>query len=512
MTVGTICYSVMISLGEMIAYLPIPGGHITLAERFVDSSFSFALGWNYWYHYIIVVPTEINGASLLINFWDKHQKINSAVWITIGIAVVIAINLMGAGIYGEAEFIFASIKVITIVVLIILGIVLDLGGGPDHDRIGFRYWINPGPFVQFDGIPGAKGQFLGFWAVLPQAAFAFIGTEIISIAAGETKDPRRNLPKAIRGVYIRILLFYIGGTIIIGLLVQSNNQDLLLTGTAGSSPFIIAIQRANIYGLPSVINACFITSALSAASSQLFASSRAIYGLAVSGNAPRIFLKTLPNGLPIVAVLFNSCFTLLSYISVQPGSSSGQVFTYFYQMASIAGLLNWFGIVVTYLRFYKGMKAQGYLRGELPYYSRFQPFAAWYAVCGISFILLLSGWVVFLKDHWVTSTFVTNYLALVLFPILYFGARIYYQEGSKKPHEMDFVTNIAEIEAETYDETSGNVASAFWKWCGVRGTKRGTTRNDKMRLSTMRREHEYEMINAERREREREPVGLPDYK
>ena len=96
----------------------------------------------------------------------------------------------------------------------------------------------------------------------------------------------------------------------------------------------------------------------------------------------------MPNGLPIVAVLFNSSFALLSYMGVQKGS--GLVFSYFSQMTSIAGLLTWFGISITYLRFYKGMKAQGIDRTKLPYYSKYQPFAAWYAVCSISVIMLVS--------------------------------------------------------------------------------------------------------------------------
>ena len=87
------------------------------------------------------------------------------------------------GVYGECEFIFASIKVITITGLIILGIVLDLGGGPNHDRLGFRYWKHPGPFVQYNGISGSEGQFLGWWAVMTQAAFSFIGTEIVAVSA-----------------------------------------------------------------------------------------------------------------------------------------------------------------------------------------------------------------------------------------------------------------------------------------------------------------------------------------
>ncbi|KAF4623545.1 hypothetical protein D9613_001967 [Agrocybe pediades] len=461
---GTICYSVMISLGEMVAYLPIPGGHIKLAERFVDPAFSFTMGWNYWYNWVIVLPAELSAASVLIGFWNKD--INPAVWVTICMVVVIVINMLGAGAYGEAEFVFASIKVITITGLIILGIVLDLGGGPDHDRLGFRFWKHPGPFVQFNNIAGPKGRFLGFWAVLTQAAFSFIGTEIVAIAAGEAKNPRRNLPKAIRRVYIRILLFYVLGTFIIGLLVPSNSEGLDLKegkGTAAASPFVIAIERAGIKALPSIINACLLTSAWSAASSDLYTSSRALYGLAASGNAPRIFLKASRNGLPYVSVIFNSLFALLGYMGTQSGS--GRVFGWFSNMTAIAGLMTWFGISLTYLRFYAGMKAQNFNRSTLPFSSKLQPYAAWYSMISCVVISFLSGWAVFLKDSWATDTFVTNYLPLVLFPILYLGAKFYYKEPAKKPHEMDFVTNIKEIEAETYDDPPPkNAWERFWQW------------------------------------------------
>ncbi|KAG9119183.1 hypothetical protein FRC07_005940, partial [Ceratobasidium sp. 392] len=253
--VGTICYSVMISLGEMVAYLPISGGHIRLAERFVNPALSFAMGWFYWYMWIIVLPSDLSASVVMINYWAK-ERINDSVWLVVCITVVVSINLCGAGVYGEAEFIFASIKVITAIGLIMLGVVLDLGGGPNHDRIGFRYWKNPGPFVQIANIPGAKGRFLGWWSVMIQAAFSYLGTEIISITAGETKNPRRSLPKAIRGVYIRILLFYICGTLVIGLLIPSNHPGLSLAdGTAAASPFVIAIETAGIKTLPSIINA-----------------------------------------------------------------------------------------------------------------------------------------------------------------------------------------------------------------------------------------------------------------
>jgi len=378
--------------------------------------------------------------------------------------VVAGINMLGAGAYGEAEFVFASIKVITIVGLIILGIVLDLGGGPNHDRIGFRYWKNPGPFVQFHDIPGATGRFVGWWSVASIAAFSFIGTEIVAIAAGEAKNPRRSLPKAIRGVYIRILLFYILGVTVIGLLVPSNSEGLNLTEkTAAASPFVIAIKTAGIKGLPSVINACLLTSAWSAASSDLYTSSRALYGLALNGQAPQIFARTSRSGLPWVSVTFCSLFSLIAYMGISSGP--GKVFGWFQNMTSIAGLLTWFGICVTYLRFRAGWNAQGLDRDTLPFKNSLQPFAAWYGVVSIGLILILSGFAVFLRGNWDTATFITTYIPLMLAPFIFAAASYVMKSKFVKVDEMDFVTGLDEVLADTYDEPPPkNIWEKFWQW------------------------------------------------
>lgn len=446
---GSICLAVMLSLGEMVSFLPIAGGHIALAARFVNPAFSFTMGWNYYYNWIIVLPAELSAAAVLINYWNK--EINNAAWITICLAVVVGINALGAGAYGEAEFFFASIKVLTITGLIILGIVLDLGGGPNHDRLGFRYWISPGPFVQYAGIAGSTGRFLGWWSVMTQAAFSFIGTEIVAIAAGEAKNPRRNLPKAIKRVYIRILMFYILGTFIIGLLVPSDHPSLNLTDkNAAASPFVIAIQTAGIQGLPSLINACLLTSAWSAASSDLYTSSRALYGLALTGQAPMIFAMTSNSGLPWVSVAVSACFSLLAYMGIN--GRSGEVFGWFANMTAIAGLMTWFGICVTYIQFYKGLKVQGIDRSTLPYASKLNPYAAWYALIWIIVICFFSGFSVFLPGNWSTATFVTNYLPFILFPVLYFTMRIVTRIPMINPEDMDFKSGLAEIEAATYDD------------------------------------------------------------
>ncbi|KAG2130717.1 amino acid permease [Suillus clintonianus] len=457
---GTMCYCVMITVGEMIALLPIPGGHIRLAERFVDPAFSFAMGWNCWYCWTFTIPAELSAAATLIDYWNPG--VNNAVWITMCLVIAVGINLFGVGTYGEMEFIFASIKVVTITGLLILGIVLDLGGGPSHDRIGFRYWKNPGPFVQFDGIAGATGQFLGFVRVLIQAAFSFIGTEVVTMAAAEMKNPRYAMPRAIRTVCIRILLFYIGGVFVIGLLVPSNNPLLsLYSSNISSSPFVIAINQAGIKYLPSILNAVILTSAWSASSSDLYLSSRGLYGLAAAGNAPKFFMRTSRSGHPYVAVIFCSLFSLLSYMVVN--TSSGIVFTWFSNMTATAGLLAWFCIGVTYIRFRRGLLAQGYDRKRLPYASRLQPYASWWVIASSLVTLLFSGWQVFLKANWSNATFVTTYLPVILFPVLYATAKCVMRVPLVKPSEMDFKSGTEDIETERSKEHSPrNWGEAVW--------------------------------------------------
>lgn len=274
---GTIVYATMTALGEMSAHLPVPGGVVTLAARFVDKSFSMVIGWGYMYAWLLALPAELTASAVLIGYWDKTT--NPAVYITVTGVVAIAINWAGARAYGEAEFWFASLKIITIIGLIILGVILTAGGGPSGEVIGGKYWRDPGPFVQYLGIDGSLGQFLGFWTVLTQAAYSYsksrnrrflrdgsvfaqslferiidcrfslstVGSEVVALAAAESRNPKKTVPSAIRKVWIRIVVFYILSVLIVGLLVPSNDPRLRLsTGTAASSPFVIAISDAGI--------------------------------------------------------------------------------------------------------------------------------------------------------------------------------------------------------------------------------------------------------------------------
>ncbi|KJA14362.1 hypothetical protein HYPSUDRAFT_446195 [Hypholoma sublateritium FD-334 SS-4] len=237
MITGTIVWSVVISIGEIVAFLPNVGGPVGLAGLYVDPALGFALGWNAWYNWTIILPTELSAAAILFNgfFPNKHEDFirqSNIVAITTMIFFAIVINCFGSRAYGEAEFFFSCFKILTIIALIIAGIAIDLGGGKEG-FIGIKNWKTPGPFVEFRA-SGALGNFLGVWSSMNQAVFAFFGTEVPGVAAGEVQNPARNIPRAINRVWIRITLFYVLAVFVAGLLVPSNNPDLRGSASAGS--------------------------------------------------------------------------------------------------------------------------------------------------------------------------------------------------------------------------------------------------------------------------------------
>ncbi|KZV73878.1 amino acid transporter [Peniophora sp. CONT] len=442
---STPALGVMLCLGEMVTLFPIQGGHVKLAERFVGKSWSFALGWLYWLNWALVFPAEIIAVGVIIRFWDKET--NSTVYIMVAWIVVMMLNSFGAGIYGESEFWFASIKMITIVGIIILGIIVDAGGGPQGEAIGFRYWNNPGAFNQFLDIEGTLGRFLGFWSCLVQASGAFIGFEIVALAAAESKNPRRNVPRAVKKVYIRICLFYIISSLIAGMLVSQDDEALNLgDSTAASSPFVIAFSRAGISVVPSLVNACLVTAAWSAGNADVYTSSRALYGLAAAGNAPAIFLKTTRAGVPWVALIPSGLIGLLGLTALK--SSAGTIFNYFVNLTSTAGLMCWFAIAVVYVRFNAGWKAQGHSRKDLPYHNRLAPFAGWYTLVVTFIICFFSGFKNFIGDNWDAPTFVTNYLPMPLIFILFLVHKFTTGAPVLAVEDMDFVTGLAEFDAQ----------------------------------------------------------------
>jgi len=463
---GCAVFAMMQSLGEMATWLPLPGAIPQFCARYVDDAMGFAVGWNNWYSCAITLCAEISAASTVIQFWHGAEGINVSAWISIIIVVVVCLNIFAVSIYGEAEFIFASIKIITIVGLLILALIIDLGGGPDHDRRGFRYWKNPGAMKEYKST-GSTGRFLGLFSTLVNAAFSYGGVEMVAVAAGEAENPRHNIPKAVRRVFWRILFFYVLGSLAIGVLVPSNDDNLLSaikSGAAGAaaSPWVIAINRAGIHALPSIINAVILTSASSSANAFLYTGSRYMYALAQNRQAPRFLLKCSKSGVPIWCVLITASISLLTYMSASAGSST--VFTWFQNLTTISTLFTWCSICIAYIQFHKALLAQGVDRDTLIFKSPFQPYTAYFALFYFTIIIIFNGFVAF-TPKFNSDSFITDYIGIPIYFVLYVFWKVFKRTHWRNPAEADIYTGKAALDAVEWPrQVPTNIFQKFWYW------------------------------------------------
>ncbi|ORY67817.1 amino acid permease/ SLC12A domain-containing protein [Pseudomassariella vexata] len=415
---GGLCAGVVMAISELSALVPLSGGIIRHAEIFVDPALSFANGWNQVYSSLIGIPAELVAAAILVEFWTT--SVNTAVWIVILGLLLLASNIFLVRIYGEVEFTCSMLKIMLVIGINIMALVITTGGGPDHTPIGFKYWKDPGPFLQYLDVPGALGQFIGFWTTFNNAAYAYSGIQNISVAAAETENPRRNIPKAARRIVWRVCIFYILTIFMVGLVVPSNNPDLLTsTGTASQSPFVIAARIAGIKVVPSIINAIILTSAWSSGNSTMLSGSRFLYGMARDGQAPKIFTRTSRWGIPWISVSLFCAFISLAFMSLSTGANLA--FTWLQDLISVSSVCNWIIICGVYLRFYYAMKTQGISRSELPWASPCQPYLTWVSMIAFTILLLTGGYVTFMRGHWDTETFISSYLNIPILFLLYFG-------------------------------------------------------------------------------------------
>ncbi|KAK0489295.1 general APC amino acid permease [Armillaria novae-zelandiae] len=382
MLVGTVAYSSLCSVGEMTTFAPISGTFPHFAARWVDPAFGFAVGWNYFYGQAISVPVEVAAAVILLGFWDDNAS-HAAIYTAVICVLMCAINIFG--VRHTAEFFFALIKLSTIIGLLLAGLVIDLGGGPNHDRIGFRASAPPNEY---------RIRFLAIMSVIIQAAFSFTGMELVAIAASETESPRRNIGKAVNRVVYRIVVFYILGILMIGMLVSYNDDALLNTsGNAAQSPFVIAFNRAGVKVLPHIINAAVFTSAFSAGNSYLFCGSRILY--CVSSGAGTSFL----------------------------------VRVWLQNLTATGGFIGWFCINLTYRTCITTL-------GNL--------ILAWWGIFWTVFFTLVNGYAVFFSFD--ISDFLVAYINLPIFASLYVGYKFIMRTRIWKPEDMDLVTGIPSIE------------------------------------------------------------------
>ncbi|KAL1968212.1 hypothetical protein VTN77DRAFT_2047 [Rasamsonia byssochlamydoides] len=412
LVVGVMLLITMQALGELAVLYPVNGAFFTYCLRFIDPSWGFAVGWDYALNWLTILPFEITAAGITIQFW--RDDINIGVWITVFLVVLSAIQIFGVRGYGEVEFVLSIIKVVALIGFIILGIVIDCGGAPQGGYIGARYWHDPGAFTDFPG----------FCAVFVTAAFAFAGTELSGLAAAESENPAKSLPKACKQVFWRIMIFYVLGTFIVGLIVPYNANYLL--GSSGSntkaSPFVVSIQKAGIRGLPSVMNAVITISVISVANSATFGSTRTIQALASHGMAPKFMAYVDSKGRPLFCVLLQIAFGFLAFIN-EASKTGGVIFNWLLALSGVSSFFVWGSICFAHIRFRAAWKANGRSVDELAYAAPFGVIGSWIGV-GLNVICLIAEFYVSVAPK-NAQTFFENYLAAPIIILLYVFWRIY---------------------------------------------------------------------------------------
>lgn len=375
--IGIMVYFLMTSLGEMATYLPVPGSFSTYASRYVDPAFGFALGWNYWFNWAITLAAELVAGALIMKYW--FPDIPAIVWSALFLAALFLMNYLSTRSFGESEYFFSSMKVITVFVFLFVGTMLILGIGGTSP--GFENWTRgEAPFV---------GGFASIMAIFMVAGFSFQGTELIGVAAGESEDPEKNIPKAIHSIFWRILLFYIGAFVVIGFLIPYDDPNLLNSSVenVAISPFTLVLDRFGFAFAASFINAIILTAVLSAGNSGLYASTRMLYAMAKEGDAPKVFTKLNSRGVPVPALLATAAFGVFAFLTSLIGE--GTAYNWLINISGMSGFIAWLGIAIAHYRFRRAFHAQGKSLDAIPFKALFYPFGPIFAT--VLCLIIIAG-------------------------------------------------------------------------------------------------------------------------
>ncbi|KUL84700.1 hypothetical protein ZTR_07611 [Talaromyces verruculosus] len=436
--VGIDVFFVMQCLGELSTLFPIPGAFIELAGRFVDPALVFSVGYNYWYLWVTNIAGDFNASSIIMGYWTSAEP--SYGWILIWWAFYQVTTLLGVVFWGEMEFYFACWKLLCILGGFLCAILLNTGaiGG---EYIGFRYWKDPGPIA--NGINGFGQSFL-------LAAVYYCGTEMLALTAAESKHPERDVPKAIKQTFWRVLILFMGLVFFAGILVPSNSPDLLTAATkSGKSPWTIAFKNAGAPQLGNVVNVVMITAQFSSMNSALYVASRSLATLAFQGRAPRFFAKTTKNGTPVNSLVFCNALGLIAMLNYKAGP--GKVFTYLVDISGSATYIAWAVIGVTHIRFRRAWAVQGHSTTELPYKALFYPYGTWFVVFINTFLTLIAGYSVFI-DGFDAVGFVVNYIVVAVFVVLFVGWKIIKRTKMVPLMEVDLLTGRRDISQEQIEK------------------------------------------------------------
>lgn len=408
---GLMVYFLMTSLAEMATYNPRSGSFAEYGSRYVDPALGFAMGWNYWFGGAISVAVELSTVGIVMNFWFPHI----AAWIfsLIAFLIIFTINYFSVRAYGETEFWLAFVKVAAVIIFVIVGIAVIFGLLGGHQPIGFKnFTYKQAPFVH--GIPGIISAFV-------VSGFSFQGTEMVAIAAGESKNPKHSVPTAIRATFWRILLFYVLTIFVIACVLPYTNKNLLSSNVQDivKSPFTLIFQYAGLRYAAGIMNFVILIAVLSSANSWLYAISRILFSQSMEGFMWKGFRVVNRRGVPIISFLAVSLLSLglwgLQFIGPN-------VYNYLISATSLGGFIEWLGIAISHYRFRRGFLKQGHTLDELDYHAGLFPFGPILAF--ILCVVVIGGQNIdaFAKLDW--SNILITYMSVPLFIIFYLYYKI----------------------------------------------------------------------------------------
>ncbi|ENV77950.1 amino acid permease [Acinetobacter ursingii] len=364
---GLIAFLMMRQLGEMIVHEPVSGSFSHFAYKYWGKFAGFMSGWNYWVLNILVCMAELSAVGLYIHYWWPDIP----TWVSaLGLFIFInVINLLHVKLFGEMEFWLAIIKVVAIIAMIAFGSYL-LASGSGHSQSSLQNLWQLGGFFP-NGITGLV-------MAMAMIMFAFGGIELVGIAAAETDNPQKTLPKAVNQIVYRVLLFYILSLVVILSLYPWNMM------AEGGSPFVLIFDSLGSQTVTAVLNFVVLTAAVSVYNSTNYCTSRMLLGLAQQGNAPKFLSKINPRGIPVNAIMVSAFFTLIcvliNYLFPE------KAFNLLMMLVVAAIVINWVVISYTHLKFKKAMNR---MQVKTHFPSVAYPFTNYLCIAFMACILLI---------------------------------------------------------------------------------------------------------------------------
>ncbi|MEX2947357.1 amino acid permease [Staphylococcus warneri] len=333
--IGFMLFMFMRGLGEIIIQNTNFKSFADVTNTYIGPFAGFVTGWTYWLCWIITGMAEVTAVAKYVSFWFPH--IPNWISALFCVLILMSFNLLSAKLFGELEFWFSIIKIVTIIGLIVVGAVMILFAyKTQFGHASLTNLYNHGIFPK-----GASGFFMSF----QMAVFSFVGIEMIGVTAGETKDPESTIPKAINSVPIRILIFYVGALAVIMSIIPWDKVD------PDNSPFVKLFTLIGIPFAAGLINFVVLTAAASSCNSGIFSNSRMLFGLSDNKQAPPAFSKTNKNGVPHVAIIGSSALLLIAALLNYIFPDATLVFTYVTTLSTVLFLIVWALIIIAYINY-----------------------------------------------------------------------------------------------------------------------------------------------------------------